>query len=697
MEQLDMFLASKKYSRKGRYRYGSAVFVDDVNEELIEVISGQKKKIALLLIILFETALKLISSDIIGLIYITIILYLAYYSTIQNVHMSFTKHRMLMVEEYRYPRIVMMIGILLIISSLIALIRVLIHPEVFFSNLNLRIVESILYSIGLRNFVFYRYNIFISNNLSDLNIIDNSINTLILFWLGIHYIRSRYSFQEVHYSHISEQLISVNQDASFIVTSLFFIFSISLIIISQTFNLVIVLAMFITYRYLPENQVSNLSLFGFSGRNIVSKIQIPPPEYRKLTLTTASIFQWTPQGDYSSRPFPYNIIPNEVASHYETGLRASIIPALKQGNKVGLAISSIINILVILGLLNFALNYNKQSLSAVLLLTLIIIGFSAAIWFFLNFLNRYRLILQSEEALMIGQGFIGRYIDPALWILKGSHIEGTRVQRGVSQRLIRFDKTKGIIIAWRRLSLYIILLIISSFLAIWISLGGLNPTNVWFIFPFLFDRSLEFLSDKANAELSFFILAGYAIWIILYLNYPRIYAFSRPQLFLEIQYPVTIPIILKDFVDHQDASIELSKTIVYSSRPRRRGSIGRPGCFTIDIFITKMEIPEKILNRFYGFYFEFGDMLSMSKTFVFRSLINSKDERRTLFNYLRVSAEAGYPRVPVSIVLLDQNRNRVQLYNEVDDLHPKNTTTRVIRTKFGLSFSLEYMVRHSRH
>ena len=60
MGQLEMFLASKKYSRKGRHRYGSAVFVDDINEDLIEVISGQKKQLSLLLIILFETALKLI-------------------------------------------------------------------------------------------------------------------------------------------------------------------------------------------------------------------------------------------------------------------------------------------------------------------------------------------------------------------------------------------------------------------------------------------------------------------------------------------------------------------------------------------------------------------------------------------------------------------------------------------------------------
>ncbi|MHA2250836.1 MAG: hypothetical protein ACXAD7_10750 [Candidatus Kariarchaeaceae archaeon] len=671
-----MYIHKKQFTRRGHFRFGSTIFVNDIYEELIDSITGQKRQANLLFVASLLILINFFLSNFFGILITALLFYVAYFISIQDVEIAFTHNRLLQSTSYRYPNWVRIIGALLFIFAILPFLQFLNFIQDIHSY-NLRIMEDIFQWLGFRNFVYYRYSSFVSNNIDLLGNTDAILMALFYIWFGFQFLVLRYDFQEIHYSHVSEQLVSLGKNIEFIFSTLFILFSISMIALMQNVSILTLVVLLIIYRYLPRKTVANISLIGVSGRILVNTIQILPREFRKCYSTTASIFGWIPQGDYSTRAFPYNLVPREVASLYETGLRASLIPALKQGNLLGLIISSIINIAVIGILFNFALNHNKQSLRTVYFVSLGLIGTSAILWLLLNGINRYRYIFQPEEALMIGNGFVSRYIEPSIWILKGSGLEGTRVQRGVSRRLIRYDKTRGLIIAWRRFTIYLILLFITLLILIWESVGGLNFSTAIYIFPFIFNESLEFLSNKANAELSFFSIIGYIFWILLVINYPRVYAISRPQLFLEMQYPALAPIILKGFEDHQDASVQFTKCLIESSRPNRRKSKGRPGLFKINVYLSKVE-NDVYLDQF-ELSFQFGISDRNSQAFIIQSR-EFVPEDTLIMEQLKVSAETGYPRLLIKIFRQMVNEEKLLVHGSILELKPKKLNVVHLKT-----------------
>ncbi|MFV2016554.1 MAG: hypothetical protein ACC656_14075, partial [Candidatus Heimdallarchaeota archaeon] len=350
----------------------------------------------------------------------------------------------------------------------------------------------------------------------------------------------KYQFQEIHYSHVSEKIIKLKKDRSPILLPFIIVTAIlTQIIIFNGFNILTSLVFITIYVYATNRSIAELSLFGSYGRALLDGVYLPPTEFFRTTRATASIFGWEHQGNYYSRPFPSNVIPKEVASHYETGLRASTMDALKQANGIGLVFSGFTNLFVILLLFKFASENNPKAIPTVIFIVIGLILISALAWQIASQFAKYQYKVQREESLMIGRNFIGRYIESNLWIIRGSKLEGTRLRRGVKTRAVRYDKTRGLMISWQSVSLNILIILMIIITIIWIQVGALNIGNIIYIFPFIFDQSLNFISDKASAELGFFILSGYVFWVVLYLNYPKYYARSRPQLFLELQYPMS--------------------------------------------------------------------------------------------------------------------------------------------------------------
>jgi hypothetical protein len=529
---------------------------------------------------------------------------------------------------------------------------------------SLQIIEFIFEFLGFLPVFFVAYSQTITSNQTSLIRLDSLLTFLIYSFYGIQFLKMRYQFKEIHHSHVSEQIIKIKGSRHPIIIPLIIITALlSQIILFGEFDLLTSLIFFTIFLYTSNIKVASLSLFGSYGRALIQEVNLLPEEFFRATRATASIFGWEHHGNYYSRPFPFNVIPREVASHYETGLRASTIDALKQANNIGLIISTFTNIFVIILLLRFAYTNNRDAIITVVFIGVGLIFISYLVWQIATQFTKYQYKLQREEALMIGRNFIGRYVEPNLWIVRGNKLEGTSLRRGVKNRTITYDKARGLQISWQSLTLNIFLIIIIAITILWIQLGGLNIENVFYIFPFIFDLSLDFLSTKLSAELGFFILAGYIFWGILYFNYPKYYARSRPQLFLEMQYPSSIPIILKNFKEHRDASIQFTKCLINSSRPHRRKSKGRPGTFLLKIVLESVELLDKSLVN-HRLSFEFGENKNKGESII---LGNYGTIKFLLLNGLRVSGELGFPRLLTTMhVTGDMINSSTEIHSDLE-------------------------------
>lgn len=639
-----MILSGKKYSSKGRIRYGSSLFIDDSDEKITDSIRGYTRNSSIKYVLFLLVILKLITGNAIGLFVAFFVFYTTYILSVRNLHIQFTSKRLLVISEFRYQRLTYILGYMYLGVSFYVLLN-FIFPKYYNSTYNLQIIEFFFEFLHFLPVFYVVYSQIILFYESTLIRLDSLISFIVYFFYSIQFLKMKYHFQEIHYSHVTEEIIKLKKDRNPILLPFIVITSIyAQIILFDGVNLVTSLIFAVIYVYATNRTIAKLSLFGSYGRTLLDSVHLLPTEFFRTTRATASIFGWEHQGNYYSRPFPYNVIPKEVASNYETGLRASTIDALKQANGIGLVFSGFTNLFVILLLFKFAFENNTEAIPTVILICIGLILISYLVWLIASQFTKYQYKVQREESLMIGRDFIGRYIEPNLWIVRGSKLEGTRLQRGVKTRTVRYDRTRGLLISWQSVSLNIFLIIIIILTVIWIQLGALNIGNIVYIFPFVIDQSLNFITDKASAELGFFIIAGYVFWAILYLNYPKFYARSRPQLFLEMQYPRSIPIILKNFKEHQNASIQFTKCLINSSRPKRRKTKGRPGIFQLQILLESIELHNEELKN-HMLSFSFGEIESKGESV---NLGDYRSIKLALINRLRISGELGFPRLLIN-------------------------------------------------
>ncbi|MHA2028334.1 MAG: hypothetical protein ACW99Q_03000 [Candidatus Kariarchaeaceae archaeon] len=686
-----MIISGRKYSSKGSIRYGSSIFINDSYEKISDSLRGYTTDGSIKYVLLLLIILKFIAGNGIGMILAFTIFYVTYLITVRNLQLQFTDERLLIISEYRYQRAVYSLGWVFIGISLYSTLNFLFPNYTKWLQTGLQIMEFIFEFFGFLPVFFVAYSQTILSNKDPLIRLDSLVTFVVYFFYGVQFLKMRYHFHEIHYSHVSEQIIKVKRRRSSFITPLIIITALSSqLILFGKFDFMTSLIFFTIFLYTSSGKVASLSLFGSYGRTLIEDVNLPPEEFFRTTRATASIFGWEHQGNYNSRPFPYNVIPKEVASHYETGLRASTIDALKQANNLGLVLSGFINTFVIILLLNFAYNKNQDAIPTVIFIGIGLIFISYLVWQIASQFTRYQYKLQREESLMIGRNFIGRYIEPNLWIIRGNKLEGTSLRRGVKNRTVSYDKTRGLLISWQSLTVNIFLIIMIVLTIIWIQLGGLNLENVYYIFPFVFDLSLNFLSNKLSAELGFFILAGYLFWGVLYFNYPKYYARSRPQLFLEMHYPASIPIILKNFKEHRDASIQFTKCLINASRPPRRKTKGRPGTFLLKVVLVSIELTDKSLEN-HMLSFEFGENKNKGESVVLGDYGSIKF---LLIDGLRVSGELGFPRLSTSMSVTGDLLNASTKMDFDLEINLNNTLTISIKDKMTatLSVNVETMI-----
>lgn len=680
-----MILSGKKYSHKGRIRFGSKLFIDDKREKIIDSIRGYSRNTSILYVMFFLIILKTITGNGIGIITVVLLFYFTYILSVRNIHIQFTDERLLVISEFRHPRAVNTIGYIFLGASVYTLLNFIFPGYSSFLKYGSQIMESIFTFIGFLPIFFIAYSDFIKLYETELIRVDSLISFFIYLFHGIQFLKMKYHFSEIHYSHISEEIIKLKKEKNAVFTPIIIVTAIlSQIILFQGLNFITSLLFLTVYLYSSNLTIAQISFFGSYGRSLLRNISLSPSEFFRATRATASIFGWEHQGNYYSRPFPYNVIPEEVASFYETGLRASTIDALKEANSIGLVLSGFINLFVLVLLFKFAFENNKAATSSVALIGLGLIVISFLVWQIANQFMNYQRKFQREESIMIGRNFVGRYIEPNLWIMRGSKLEGTSLRRGVKKRIISYDKTRGLSVSWQSLSLNLILVMTVILTIVWIQLGGLNITNAIYIFPFLFDQSLNFLSNKASAELGFFIVAGYLFWALLYLNYPKYYARSRPQLFLEMQYPSSVPIILRNFKDHQEASKEFTRCLINSSRPTRRKTTGRPGAFLMNVILKSIELLDKTLNK-RVLYFEFGKLHIRGEDLI---LGDYKLIRLQLIKRLRLSAELGFPRLKINVIINGEKLEIIHTQEYDLEKNYENQINIIIEDKLKLSLGV---------
>ncbi|MCE7734690.1 MAG: hypothetical protein GPJ54_07430 [Candidatus Heimdallarchaeota archaeon] len=682
-----MILSGKKYSSKGRIRYGSSLFIDDSDEQITDSIRGYTRNSSIKYVLILLIILKLVTGNVIGLFVAIFVFYTTYILSVRNLHIQFTNERLLVISEFRHQRLVYMLGYVSLGISFYVLLN-FIFPKYYNSSYNLQIIEFFFEFFHFLPVFYVVYSQIIIFYESILIRLDSLITFIVYFVYGIQFLKMKYHFQEIHYSHVTEEIIKLKKDRNPILLPFIILTSIyAQVILFNGFSLVTSLIFAVIYVYATNRTIAKLSLFGSYGKPLLDNVHLLPTEFFRTTRATASIFGWEHQGNYYSRPFPYNVIPKEVASNYETGLRASTIDALKQANGIGLVFSGFTNLFVILLLFKFAFENNREALPTVILICVGLILISYLVWQITSQFAKYQYKAQAEESLMIGRNFIGRYIEPNLWIVRGSKLEGTRLQRGVKTRTVRYDRTRGLQISWQSISLNVLIILLIIITGIWIQLGALNIGNFVYIFPFVIDQSLNFINDKASAELGFFILAGYVFWAILYFNYPKYYARSRPQLFLEMQYPRSIPIILKNFKEHQDASIQFTKCLINSSRPMRRKTKGRPGIFQLQILLESIELHDKELSNHVLSFF-FGEIQSKGESVILGDYGSIK---LALIDQLRVSGELGFPRLLINTNITGSKFN--SKLEETFDLEINGENKLIISVENKLTISLSVKIK----
>lgn len=636
-----MYVRGLKYTKYGRKSFGSAILISD-RENYIDTVRGTKKNLNFLVLIVLLIPLKLISANFIGIILSSFSLILAYFITELLITLQVTNKRILVIYEFKHKRYVILQSLLFLSLSIYSFIKFLIPSSIITTVIGLNLINNLFTSFNLPTLVFHNFkNFFLLNKLVLIKL-ETGISSIIFFWLSLNIINLKSQFQEIHNSHINEMLIKMKSQYDSQILLLLTLFEILFFFIFKRLSIFYLIIFYFCLKLITKKNKVSVSLFGSSNRPLVNQLSFNDIDLIQIARMASSIFEWVLPKTDTRRKFPQNIIPKEAASYYETGLKATINDALKQANVIGLALSVIINSFVIIRLYNFVFENNLADLGLVSLILLGLIIASIAIFVFINSITLYQYKILKEESLLIGNSFIGRYLYPVLWILKGNQLEGTSVSKKNTRRLFHYDRINGIQIAWRRFGLSLILLLLVLVISFWASIGGIDLQSSFYILPFLFNTSISFLSNKANAELNFFIIMSFAVWISVLIIYPRIYTNYTPRLVLDIEKQTKLPIVFKNTEDYFDASQQFVKCLSNSSRSYRRYTLGRPGIFFTDIKLKDISFTTN--PNIKQIYFTFGDNLIKSKIIDIDNFINCH-----LIDNMKISGEFGFPKLDINL------------------------------------------------
>ncbi|MHA2501370.1 MAG: hypothetical protein ACXAE3_00670 [Candidatus Kariarchaeaceae archaeon] len=638
-----MYISARKFTREGRDRFGSSIFVNDLSEERVDSLEGNLRDSGILLAIFLLLGTKMLSANLLGIL-ITLPLFVAiYFTALIRIKVTFTENRVLIERAYISPRLVKLYGYFLVGLAGAALIRFAFPTPLEGDMVRLSGMAWLFNIFGLYDTRFFLYRQIVLGNQFLYLGLDTLFTVTILLWFSVRFLTITYSFTEVNLSHVSEQLVkeTANSSPLQLVSALLAFFALELTLF-QGFTPILIILTILFIQYFPRSKQLNYTLVGPSNRDLVKNAILSEGQMNNLARITSITYGWEPQLDQYTRPYPENIVPKEVISVFETGLRSYSQKAYQQANILGLVFSVISNTFVILALIRFIRVNQIDEFDTLLVIIFILTITTVATFLGFTILNIFRARVKSNQQLMIGEGFIARYEKNSLWILKGSSLEGTTVQRGLSNSVIRYDKTKGLIIEWERFTLLAILGTIILTIMFWASIGAVNLRTIPLLFPSLINIGLEFLEGKAQAELEFFIITGFVLWGIIILMYPRYYARSRPTLSLDMQYASAEPIVLRDFDEHQEASILFTQSLINSSITSKKGNIGRPGSFKLRIAATG-DVQGKYIR------FLLGDTYREAEI-----PLPLNNESEILASFL-VSGLKGYPEYRIIIELFDDN------------------------------------------
>ncbi|MCY3412542.1 MAG: hypothetical protein INQ03_12965 [Candidatus Heimdallarchaeota archaeon] len=663
-----MFTNIRPLNRYGRERNTSAVFIDRARETLVDTITGEERLNWILSTGSILILVKLLSGNLQGLIFTIVCFYGLYLASCVQTVFTFTESRVISIRKFEYPRLVRIFGIIFLVVTFITFFSFfsVITEEIIESRL--QILASIFHLLDVLPLLSLQYFNFFTTNFSFIRLFDLSLSILINLWLGLFLLNINYQFKEVNYSQISDSLMKRSTRSSIQRSILLHLLILVLILATGQISLINLFWIFLIQLWLPKHQISVISFYGHSGRAVLPKLYFENYQYHRIVRVCSKLFNWGM--NESGENFPLDVIPMDVVSNYETGLRASLGSALNRGNILGMFIGLIINIVVIYRLFNFAYTFNRSTLPTVWGVMFFIIIAIIIFFFFLRLIDKVIIRLQKEESLMIGNGFIGRWRDPNLWIIKGDKLEGKRNKKNTLQDIFSYERTTGFNIAWRTVIFVSTLIIFALFILFWISVGALNVSKAVYVLPFLFGLGLDFLSTKANYELGFFIVSSFVVWILIYYLYPRRYAASRPKLVFSIEHMANLTVIMKNQEDLEDAMKQFSQCIITTSRPDRRKTPGRPGSFLI-----KAELLNFWSSRERLIQFQIGQNNRYSAVIPMNDV--GSDKEVTLLDDIRVSGQSGMPKVSMCTYVKRQEE-LIQVHEEVFELEQTESIRSII-------------------
>ncbi|MDH5401272.1 MAG: hypothetical protein OEY49_02170 [Candidatus Heimdallarchaeota archaeon] len=682
-----MLLSSPLYNNKSS-RINSSFLINEETEELLDVIYGKKKMENILISSILMMMFSLFALDFLGLL-INFLLYIVIYRLSEKiVTISTTRERLLLSYYPKNPKSIPVI-ILILISLIFSNLFVLITGKWY----NIHVVVSFIIQVYPSSFDtinFIRTYIF-----SELifKISHSGILLINLFFLQ-YFMRFHYFIEELHITQISEIILQrKKQYRKNNTVSLIFFFVLVEAIVFMEYSLFFLIIFLLFLKYLPGEFESILSIYGNSQRLLHSEIIFKERENKKLFRLCGIIFNWRIIGNQNLANFPEFLVPEEVASFYPTGLRVTLKDTLNQGLNLGLFITHLF-IIIIFGFSYRRDYYNQIAGLNYLELSLLLIMLSTILYVILRISNIYRLKSQKEESLIIGTDFIGRYKDPKIWLIKGKKIEGTNVQRGEQKKVISYDRLHGIIIRWKVLTFGLTISLFVLIVIFWYVQGGLNPIQVIYLTPYIFSKGNVFFSSTSTQvrqeNYVNFVLFWYFVWILIWYYFPSIVAKYKPTLYLEMEFLKTNPIVLKNFSDHLNASIEFTRNIMLSSRPRRRATTGRPGTYFLSIFVDNVEYTGAYDLIFSEFYFD-------EKEFRAEPFFVSKgfNIQRQIASNLRISGESGLPKLKIKLNesikagLSTSDEGETLLYEF--DLRPNRDNLVVIKSKL-MEYKLKIIV-----
>jgi hypothetical protein len=646
-----MFSDVMKYNRHGRTRFASAVLINNEKEQIVETVEGVSRQYFVFTAMLILLFIKILSANFFGFILSFLLFLTIFFGSTLRVKLIFTKRRLLKVSEFRYPLIIRTFGIILFIWTIYSLFKGLFPAYIPGLDLGLNYFYSLFQMLGISESTYFNYENFYYQYKPFLIRTEAFISLFVNFYIALNFYFISYSFTEIHHKKITELLISIKQPLSFPKAIILLFALISLILIFNGFNIFVIALLIALNYYFPGSDMGVLQLYSKSGRKLHTSIILPKAEFKQFTRTIGAIFGWSTHKSMEVKNFPSDIIPNTIASHYDTGLQASLSNALNYGNKLGALIAIVTNIVVSIALFRFAFTYNSEALPTVLGILLAQVLSIIIVWLILKQFSKIRVNMQQNEKLIIGSDFVGRYLPDNLWIIKSNQLAGKQSRNRFIDSFYRFDRVSGLTIAWQKITIYAILFFITAILAYWVSIGALNVRSVFLIFPFLLDLGFEFLTQKLSAELNFFIISSFVLWIIIYSLFPRFYSNTRPQFIVKSEHLSRIPVIFKNHSDLEDASVQFSKSLINSSQLKHKEMIPWPGYFIIDMVLKGVEWGDAV--EFHTILLEFGENRRKAQSI---EIVNYKGLLgKVILSNLSVSAEFGYPSIETRVSIIGED------------------------------------------